>query len=408
MAKILIKVLLLIIPFTHGYGQFIFKIKDNSKKVEIPFELYNNLIVIPVKINGIVPLKFLLDTGVKTTIITEKIYIDVLKPSYNKKVRLTGAVGGEGVDALVVNPLRLDLPGIEGTNQSMLVLEEDYLQLSNNIGVPVHGITGFEIFRRFIVEIDYSNKMLVLHEPDHFKPQKGFLPFPIVIKDTKPYINLDIHLKNRPEPLNAHLMMDTGASNALILGLDSLNQIYLPDTTIFSAIGRGLEGLIQGHLGRVQKVSMGPFQFNKVITSFPSETSYICVLKQTERHGSLGGGIMSRFTVIFDYRKEIVYFKKNKSYKDPFEHNMSGMEIMVQGEKLNNFIIYSVVKGSPAENAGILPGDEIIKMNYRSNHHWTLNEMYALLSSKKGRKIKIKILREGEKQKYNFYLSPII
>ena len=45
-----------------------FQLVGNTSKVSIPFDLVNNLIIIPINVNG-VKLNFLLDTGVSETII---------------------------------------------------------------------------------------------------------------------------------------------------------------------------------------------------------------------------------------------------------------------------------------------------------------------------------------------------
>lgn len=63
--KIIILILLIFYNFLNAQNGF--HLKATEKKNIIPFELINNLIIIPVKING-VELKFLLDTGVENTI----------------------------------------------------------------------------------------------------------------------------------------------------------------------------------------------------------------------------------------------------------------------------------------------------------------------------------------------------
>ena len=55
-----------------------FVIPDGYDKVTIPFEVYNNLIVIDVLLNRSLPLKFVLDTGVRSTVLTEKTLTDLL------------------------------------------------------------------------------------------------------------------------------------------------------------------------------------------------------------------------------------------------------------------------------------------------------------------------------------------
>ncbi|MFN2216782.1 MAG: peptide-binding protein, partial [Anaerolineales bacterium] len=71
-----------LIPQLSGAQILGFKIEGDRKKIKIPFELYNNLIVIPVVVNDRLPLRFVLDTGVRTTILTEKVYSQLLDLEY--------------------------------------------------------------------------------------------------------------------------------------------------------------------------------------------------------------------------------------------------------------------------------------------------------------------------------------
>lgn len=59
---------LLIVYVLPLFGQDAFEFADGNKKVSIPFKLINNLIFIPIKVNGI-ELNFLLDSGVEETIL---------------------------------------------------------------------------------------------------------------------------------------------------------------------------------------------------------------------------------------------------------------------------------------------------------------------------------------------------
>ncbi len=133
-----------------------FKILDKEKRVRIPFEMYNNLIVVPVILNNQLPLKFILDTGVRTTILTEKAFSDILNLSYSRKYTISGvgANASEGIEAYITNGVSLTLPGIKGKGHAMLVLEKDYLELRNYLGTDVHGVLGYEIFSRFVVKVD--------------------------------------------------------------------------------------------------------------------------------------------------------------------------------------------------------------------------------------------------------------
>src|SRR5215218_152853 len=104
-----------------------FTLSHGKKRVQIPIEIYNNLVVVPVVLNGQLPLKFILDTGVRTSILTEKTFSDILNLTYSRKYSIAGPGGQKIVDAYVTNNVSLDLPGVHGEGHAMLVLEEDYL-----------------------------------------------------------------------------------------------------------------------------------------------------------------------------------------------------------------------------------------------------------------------------------------
>ena len=71
----------------------------------------NNLVIVPVVLNGQLPLKFILDTGVRTTILTERSFSDLLKLNYGRHYMVAGPGGDKVVEAYVTNNVTLDLPG---------------------------------------------------------------------------------------------------------------------------------------------------------------------------------------------------------------------------------------------------------------------------------------------------------
>ena len=97
-----------------------FDIMDGKNKVTIPFESYNNLIVIPVILNHRMPLRFVVDTGVRTSILTDRTFTDILNISYNRKIPLVGADGDREIIAYVANGVSLKLPGVVGQGQALL------------------------------------------------------------------------------------------------------------------------------------------------------------------------------------------------------------------------------------------------------------------------------------------------
>jgi hypothetical protein len=139
-----------------------------------------------VVLNGKRPLKFILDTGVRTTILTEKAFSDFLHLTYARKYTIAGPGGVKLIDAYITNNVSIDMPGVHGEGHAMLVLDQDYLELRNYLGTDVHGILGYELFSRFVVQIDYDNKILTLMLPNRFRSHRKYEELPSRFKTLNP------------------------------------------------------------------------------------------------------------------------------------------------------------------------------------------------------------------------------
>jgi hypothetical protein len=381
--------------FVNAKGQNLgFSLPEGKKKVFIPIQIQNNLIVVPIILNDVLPLRFIVDTGVRTAILTQKAFADILQLPYSRRFSISGPGGEKLIDAYVTNNVSIDLPGVNGTGQALLVLEQDYLELRNVLGADVHGILGYELFSRFIVEINYEKKIMTLSLPEKFKPRKKFQEIPMVVEDTKPFILTPLEL-SPISSMTGKLLVDTGASHGLLLEPSSDPRIIVPEHTVSTSIGRGLGGEITGKIGRIESLKLANYTLHDVLVNFPDPNSYLDTLKSTLtfRHGTIGGEILSRFTIIFDYPQGKIFIKKNASFKKKFFLNLSGIDVQAKGSALNTFEIRGVRKLSPAEKAGIQNGDILIQVNGVPTKELRLNELNAMLNSKPGKKVSLVIER---------------
>ena len=383
-----------------------FSLANGKTKVQIPIEIYNNLIVVPVVLNGALPLKFILDTGVRTAILTQKSFTDILNLSYSRKYTISGPGGEKLVDAYVTNNVSLELPGVLGRGHAMLVLAEDYLELRNYLGTDVHGILGYELFSRFIVVVDYEKKMLTLYLPERFKIGRRDQIVPLTIEDTKPYLSTTIILADGNK-IKAKLLVDSGASHGLMLDPQSDSIIKVPAHAVSSVIGRGLGGEITGKVGRIKELQLGTYKLEDAIANFPDPNSYFDSLKigSTARNGTIGGEVLSRFTVTFNFPREEIYLKKNHSFKKGFHYNLSGITVKAKGSKLNVFEITEVRRKSVADKAGIVEGDLILTINGLSANTIDLNVINSLFNYRPGKRINLLIDRKGERLRKDFRLE---
>jgi hypothetical protein len=402
-------VLLALIGFltSKSQSEFGFSLPKGERRVEIPFENYNNLILVKAVVNNRLPLFFIFDTGVQTSIITDKSLSDMMQVHYDHMYTLAGVGEHKQFNVYLANNVSIDFPDVSGKGLNLLVLEEDYLLLKNYLGTPVHGILGCDLLQNLVVSIDYDKRKLIVYDPDTYRAPKKAIAIPILIHDGKPYIQLPIELSEGKKVL-AKLLIDTGASHAMLLELFSDPKIILKDNFIHTTLGRGLAGSIEGWIGRVKNVNIGKFQLNNVLSFFTDTNSYSTNFVLAGRNGTIGGDLMGRFIVTLDYKNQMMYFESNGTTKQPFEFNMAGFDVISSGDFLDKIEVVNVIEKSPAYEAGMRAGDFIIRFNNMRGKSLSINELNNILRGRPGKKVKILLDRNDKKIKIEFKLRRLV
>lgn len=378
---------------------------SNYKRIKIPFELVHNLIIIPVQINDSSPLNFILDTGVRNTLITRLYYSDSLNLNSADKITLRGLGSGHEVEALFSSGNTMRMHGIQGDNHQVYVLMEDVFDLSQRMGMPVHGIIGYDIFKNFIVKINYSSKVLTLYRPDtKLRKKRKAEEYALHIEENKAYIYGDIHQQNG-DTLKVKLVLDTGASHTLSLYLPTNEKLALPPKVLEAYLGRGLAGDIHGKIGRLDAFVLGKYELADLPASYPNEEAIKPALNIANRNGNLGSDVLKRFTVILDYPHNKLTLIPNSRFKEPFNYNLAGFEITTPLPGTNIYIVSNVIKDSPANKVGLEAGDQILFINGQECKELRLSEILDLIDSRPGRRIRMKLKRNQQVFDVNFVLQ---
>jgi len=390
--------------------KFGFEINDNKRSTTVPFELNSNLIIVNVLFEGVIPLKFIVDTGVTNTVLIDKTYSDILNIEPDRKLTLVGAAGIKEVEAYIVNRTSIKIRNITGSNIPLLILKEDYLNLQKNLGIKIHGILGYDFFKNFIVKVDYKNEMMKFFHPEYFnRPLFFYKSIDMKIENSKPYIVQKLKVNDSSEIL-AKFLIDTGASHPLMLHKNSSEYIQLPEKNVRDILGAGIAGTIEGHAARIPQISIDEYTLEDVVTNYPDSGAYEDIIISTGRNGTIGGGILERFKLFFDYGNEKLYVRRHSLLKEDFKHDMSGMSVVAKGEYyLEPFYeVEKVRKNTPAYDAGVRKKDKIISLNGNSGKDLSLEFINYTLSKKEGKKIKLKVKREEEIITFTFYLEAFI
>ncbi len=387
-------------PQLNEIGKFELETRK-KRKVVIPFKLINNLIVVPMSINGSDTLHFVLDTGVASTLITELSEEDIVSLNYLRTVNISGLGEGESVKVYYSPENTIEIGKALGTRQDILVMIDDVFHLSGLLGTKVNGLIGYSFFKNFIVEIDYQKKRIVAHDHDRYgkmyRAKKGsdkWTMLPINLFRQKPYIDVEIEQRNNTRT-EVKLLLDSGASHGMALYHTANNEIYLPEKRMRSFLGSGISGEINGYLGRINSLSINEFELANIVASYPDEEGIKRALVFSERDGSIGADVLRRFKVFINYQDESMILTPSKGFKDEFSYNISGIELATPYPNVPVFSVTHVRDNSVAHKADIRKGDILLDINRLGSQYYDLNKLNHLFQIK-GQKIRLKILRDDE------------
>lgn len=205
-------ILILTSKFLVAQNPYGFELNDGRKKVELSFRNESNLMIVPIKINGKGPFNFILDTGSESGMIFDKMIIGENNLVNARTIPVFAPNGNKITDIWIASNIDVDISGVTGADQSMFVLQENFVDVDNVLGIEAHGILGSEIFNRFIVEVDYTKMKIWLSKPESFKVPRGYKKFDIQIENSRPYMN--VHIKQvKGKAIDVKLLVDTGASS---------------------------------------------------------------------------------------------------------------------------------------------------------------------------------------------------
>lgn len=380
--------------FTYDY---VFKPK--SRKVDIPFELVNNLIVIKIIINKGDTLNFILDTGIRMNLITDPAIADGLGINYIKKINVMGFGENESVSAKISVNNEIEIAtGVLAKRQNIVALTEDILSLSSYTGMPIHGVLGYDLFGSFVVKINFKAKIISLYDPSKFKFRKRFgEKTPISIEEGKPYMLATIKDSNQQNCI-VKIIIDTGSGHGLLLEQNENTAQILPQKKIYKNLGKGISGFIYGHIGRIDNLLIANSTLKNIIVAVPDSSYNSSVIaRKSKKDGNLGCEILKRYHVIFNYPQKYVAFKPIKTNFDKgFELDMSGLTVYAKGKNFDIFYIGEIEYNSPAHQAGLKKGDEIIKIDQVWDSQLDLNYIYNCLQKGDGETVKCIIKRNNQ------------
>src|SRR5262249_23013869 len=131
---------------------------------------------------------------------------------------------------------------------------------------------------------------------------------------------------------------------------------------ITTGVGLGKEK--KGVASRVEKLQLGSFKIEKAHG-------------KTARWSAIGGGILSRFNMVFDYSRGQLILEPNSRFAEPYPYDASGLELRLTKD-LKHFRVHALLPDSPAAEAGLRAEDTITAINGRPAAKYDLTEVQDL------------------------------
>lgn len=364
--------------------------RDKSAR-HIPFELIGNHIYVRATVNGSRALWFLLDTGATRS------YLDA-----------------EGARALRlkadVDSVSLDLPGVHISRQLFA-----FVPLTFGIydGHQVDGLLGYDFLRRFVVGIDYARRQLTLIEPESYTyaGDSPILPLTLLEDDSGgkvPLVRVWIEFRDG-RSVQGQFIADTGARGAL-----SFNSPFAREQRAIASLPGAVRMVVGGGamvrdtklaLGRVRSIQLTGLALVDPIVGVSEDTTG--VLASPEFDGVLGGEVLRRFRVIFDFSRSRAIFEKTSAVGEPFEADMSGVFLIAQGPKYQILRVRSVVAGSPGAEAGLREGDLLEAVDGRPVSQLRLEDVRRMFRESGGAHL-LQIRRGAASQKVTLRLKRLV
>ncbi|HEY6913484.1 MAG TPA: aspartyl protease family protein [Paludibacter sp.] len=361
----------------------------------IPFEMVGSYVVIRVRINDSSPLNLILDSGIRNTIITELLEGDQISLNYSDVKDLMGLGGGMHLEAYSSNYNRLKIGKIRMEPKTVFVLKEDIFNLSKHTGTKINGLIGVDIFHDYIVEVNYSNKRVCFYNRNTFFAPKGYDMLPLSIEAQKMFVDLSV-LEADSARRNVKMLIDTGAELNAWFQTFKTESVHIPQNYIRGTIGQGLNGEIKGKIGRIPQICFGAHCLLNPVVSFPDSSSIADIVGNSERDGTIGSQLLSRFNYIIDYGQKAFYFKPNGNFSNKFNYNIAGIEVTQMLPFLPQTEVWMVWEESPAAKAGVLVGDQVLEINGKKSFELNINEIKHIFQTPSKFPLKIMLFRDNK------------
>lgn len=371
---------------------------EQGDHVRVPFVIRGQHVWVRGRVGDSDSLWIVIDTGASGTVIDDSVAIRVgLRVT---KVQESRGAGGAQAGAFVTSA-PIEFGGLSLRRDRLQATSLHSLNAAG--GTPMDVVVGYELFHDCVVRFDYPAGVMDVWDRDHAPADLGGAEVPMTLVEHHPYVDGELRVAGR-DPIRGRFVIDTGSSLGLIIAPEAVEReslaAALPRT--LEVAGRGIGGEVRYHVGRVDGFTLGALTFDHPIAALaspgPGRTSVLGSV------GNIGGQLLARCRVTFDYAGGMVRFEPGPAFSDPFEADMSGMSLVRDGPDV---VVHLVNPATPAAEAGLREGDRLTSIDAVPAPAIDLAALRRTFTTP-GREVKLEWTREGEHLAATMVLRRII
>jgi hypothetical protein len=330
---------------------------DGTDRSVVPLFIEGNKPLIDVRLNGIGPFPYVVDTGGH--------FIVTTATARNVGLRGVGAANSLGAGTGIlrasfarVSNVRIGSAAI--ADQIAKVMPYGFARLERGPRPPKAGWLGLELFERFAVTMDPRARRLTLRPlPATIDPPGARIP--IFFDEDAPL--LSCRIAGRP----GVCMIDTGNAGYTIVEARWAQRVGLAPNPRESVNEGG------GWRAARATIDFGPFRLPREVVEYAppvprgseSTTTVAAILSED---------VIRRYVMTVDYEEHGAWFEPIAGAK-ALPYDRCGLEVDKRPD--GSFTVWYVIPRSPADAAGLRKGDRIVALDARPSSEFSAADFYA-------------------------------
>jgi hypothetical protein len=371
-------------------------------RIELPFRYSRGHVWVTLSVNGAPPAEFVLDTGAFNTCL-DRSFAQTLGLNGEGEYGAQGVGGYDTFGFAPVRSLRWFDKGGKGVEVRDLRVGVIGLQdaLSSVEWGRTAGLLGYDVLSRFALDIDFDREVITLSDPGTYQHEGPGTPIPMTLNGNIPTVEMTLNGKCK-----GTYIVDVGNASVLSVGAEQVlncRLLTIKHKEVQHWVG-GIGGAFQETVCRLDSLNLGPFRFDEPVAGLT--THHQGSAGSLEVQGNIGTTVLERFRCTFDYAHGTLWLQPGARFAEREAFTRSGLWYTRWAGVV---VVFGIVKGSPAEEAGLKIRDVLRSVNGRSIDKMRPEDLDRVLrDGKAGSIVKVTYERELREETVELTLADVL